>query len=191
MTNFRSRRLQWFAGIAVILVTWPALGTNTAVEHESYLYPEPRHEQIGELVTQFIERQHYNRIAVDDDLSSDVMDLFIESLDRNRMYLLKGDIEFFETFRYQLDDMVRGRSLAPVFDMYEVYQTRARERLQFALEALDTGKPFCRSSADVLLHGGRHHAGCHGQHLHRNRLTHLLGAHGPHPLIDRRLAGSV
>ena len=142
LTNFRSRRLQWFTGIAITLVTWPALGTNTAVEQESYLYPEPRHEQIGELVTQFIERQHYNRIAVDDDLSSDVMDLFIESLDRNRMYLLKGDIEFFETYRYQLDDMVRGRSLAPVFDMYEVYQTRARERLEFALEALDTEPDF-------------------------------------------------
>ena len=132
----RSRRLHWFAGLAVALVTWPALGTNNAVEEKSYLYPEQRHERIGELVTQFIEKQHYNRIAVDDDLSSDVMDLFIESLDRNRMYLLKGDVDFFETYRYQLDDMVRGRSLAPVFEMYEVYQTRARERMQFALEAL-------------------------------------------------------
>ena len=142
LRNSRSRRLHWFAGLAVALVTWPALGTNNAVEQKSYLYPEQRHERIGELVTQFIEKQHYNRIAVDDNLSSDVMDLFIESLDRNRMYLLKGDVEFFETYRYQLDDMVRGRSLAPVFEMYEVYQTRARERMQFALEALDSEPDF-------------------------------------------------
>jgi carboxyl-terminal processing protease len=142
LRNSRSRRLHWFAGLAVAIVTWPALGTNTAVEEKSFLYPEQRHERIGELVTQFIEKQHYNRIAVDDDLSSDVMDLFIDSLDRNRMYLLKGDVEFFETYRYQLDDMVRGRSLAPVFEMYEVYQTRARERLQFALASLDTEPDF-------------------------------------------------
>ena len=142
LRKFRSRRLHWFAGLAVAIVTWPALGTNTAVEQKSYLYPEQRHERIGELVTQFIEKQHYNRIAVDDELSSDVMDLFIDSLDRNRMYLLKGDVEYFETYRYQLDDMVRGRSLAPVFEMYEVYQTRARERLQFALESLDTEPDF-------------------------------------------------
>ena len=142
MTNNRSRRMHWLTGLAVAFLTLPALGTNTTVEQESYLYPEPRHERIGELVTQFIEKQHYNRTVVDDDLSSDVMDLFVESLDRNRMYLLQGDVDFFETFRYQLDDMVRGRSLAPVFEMYEVYQTRARERLQYALEALETEPDF-------------------------------------------------
>ena len=142
MTKYRFRRKQWLAGLAVALVTLPAFGTNTAIEQESYLHPEQRHERVGELVTQFIENQHYNRIAVDDDLSSDVMDLFIESLDRNRMYLLKGDVDFFETYRYQLDDMVRGRSLVPVFEMYEVYQTRARERMQFALEALEVEPDF-------------------------------------------------
>ena len=142
MTNSRSRGFQWLAGLAVALITWPALATNTAVDQQSYFHPEQRHERIGELVTQFIEKQHYNRVAVDDDLSSDVMDLFIESLDRNRMYLLKGDVDYFETYRFQLDDMVRGRSLAPVFEMYGVYQTRARERLQFALEVLETEPDF-------------------------------------------------
>jgi hypothetical protein len=142
LTNSRSSRLQWLAGLAVALVAWPALGTNTALEQKSYLYPEQRHERIGELVTQFIEKQHYNRIAVDDNLSSEVLDLFIESLDRNRMYLLNGDVEYFESYRFQLDDMVRGRSLAPVFEMYEVYQTRARERLQYALEALENEPDF-------------------------------------------------
>ena len=112
MRNNRPRRLHWFAGMAVALVTWSALSATTAVEQTSFLYPEPRHENVGELVTQFIEKSHYNRIAVDDELSSRVLDQFIESLDRNRMYLLAADIEFFETYRYKLDDMVRSRPLA-------------------------------------------------------------------------------
>ena len=135
-------RLNWLAGVALALVAWPAVSTDNALEQKSYLYPEQRHESIGELITQFIERSHYNQIAVDDDLSSDVMDLFIESLDRNRMYLLQGDVEFFETYRYQLDDMVRSRPLTPVFDMYEVYQTRVRERLTYALQQLETEPDF-------------------------------------------------
>ncbi len=135
-------RLNWLAGVALALVAWPAVSTDNALEQKSYLYPEQRHESIGELITQFIERSHYNQIAVDDDLSSDVMDLFIESLDRNRMYLLQGDVEFFETYRYQLDDMVRSRPLTPVFEMYEVYQTRVRERLTFALQQLETEPDF-------------------------------------------------
>ena len=135
-------RLNWLAGVALALVAWPAVSTDNALEQKSYLYPEQRHESIGELITQFIERSHYNQIAVDDDLSSDVMDLFVESLDRNRMYLLQGDVEFFETYRYQLDDMVRSRPLTPVFEMYEVYQTRVRERLTFALQQLETEPDF-------------------------------------------------
>ena len=134
--------MTWLAGLALTIFTWPALGTSTAIEQKSFLYAEPRHERIGELVTQFIEKQHYNRIAVDDELSSRVMDLFLDSLDRNRMYLMSGDVEFFETYRFQLDDMVRGRPLDPVFDMYQVYQTRARERMEYALEVLDEEPDF-------------------------------------------------
>jgi carboxyl-terminal processing protease len=142
LTKSQYRPLLWLGGLAIAALALPALGTDTSVEQTSYLHPEQRHENIGELVTQFVEKQHYNSIAVDDELSSRVLDLFIESLDRNRSYLLKGDIEFFETYRYKLDDMVRSRPLDPVFDMYELYQTRVHERLEFALEQLEEEPDF-------------------------------------------------
>ena len=126
------------ATIGLALVALPALGSNTALDDQSFLYPEARHEKIGELVTQFIQKSHYNHLAVDDELSSRVMDVFIDMLDHNRSYLLQGDVEYFETYRYKLDDMVRNKPLDPVFDMYQVYQTRVRERLEFALQQLQT-----------------------------------------------------
>ena len=142
MTKTRFQPLLWIGALTLAVMAWPALGTNTALEQTSFLYPEQRHENIGELVAQFVEKQHYNNIAVDDQLSSKVLDLFIESLDRNRVYLLDGDIEFFETYRYQLDDMVRSRPLDPVFEMYQIYQTRVRERLEYALELLKEEPDF-------------------------------------------------
>ena len=142
MTKHGIRHLNWFAGLGLAILAWPALSTNTALDQKGYLHPEPRHENIGELVTQFVQKSHYNHVAVDDDLSSRVLDLFIESLDGNRMYLLKGDIEYFETYRYQLDDLVKSKPLDPVFEMFEVYQTRARERLKFALTQLETEPDF-------------------------------------------------
>ena len=142
MTKHGIRHLNWFAGLGLAILAWPALSTNTALDQKGYLHPEQRHENIGELVTQFVQKSHYNHVAVDDDLSSRVLDLFIESLDSNRMYLLKGDIEYFETYRYQLDDLVKSKPLDPVFEMFEVYQTRARERLKFALTQLETEPDF-------------------------------------------------
>ncbi len=115
-----------------------ALATSPAVDDGGFLHPEQRHEQIGELVTQFIQKSHYMHIAVDDELSSRVMDAYIESMDRNRMYLLASDIEYFENYRYSLDDVVKSKPLNPVYEMFEIYQTRVRERLNFALSQLET-----------------------------------------------------
>jgi carboxyl-terminal processing protease len=142
LTKHGYRRINWIAGLGIALLSWPALGNNSALDQESFLFPEERHEKIGELVTQFVQQQHYNHVAVDDELSSRVLDLFIESLDGNRMYLLKGDIEYFETYRYELDDFVKSKPLDPIFDMYQVYQTRVRERLSFALEQLKAEPDF-------------------------------------------------
>ena len=147
MTNTAIRRINWFAGLGLALIAWPALGTNTALDEKSFLHPEQRHERVGELITQFVQQQHYNHIAVDDELSSRVLDLFIESLDRNRMYLLKGDIEYFETYRHELDDLVKSKPLDPVFEMYQIYQTRVRERLTFALTQLETEPDFAVDEA--------------------------------------------
>jgi len=136
------RRINWLAGLSLALFSWPVLGTNTALDEKSFLYPEQHHERVGELITQFVQQQHYNHVAVDDELSSRVLNSFIESLDRNRMYLLQGDIEYFETFRYELDDLVKSKPLDPVFEMFQVYQTRVRERLTFALTQLETEPDF-------------------------------------------------
>lgn len=133
-----NRRAQWLAAAALTLLTVQASGSTTAVEQNTFLFPEQRHENIGELITQFIQKSHYMHIAVDDDLSSRVMDVYIESLDRNRMYLLAGDVEYFETYRYELDDIVKSKPLDPVFRLFEVYQTRVRERLTFALTQLES-----------------------------------------------------
>jgi carboxyl-terminal processing protease len=116
----------------------PAIATSPATGTDERLAPEPRHERIGELVTQFIQKSHYLHVAVDDELSSRVLDNYIEAMDRNRMYLLASDIEFFERYRNRLDDVVRSQPLDPVFDMFSVYRTRVRERFEFALQQLES-----------------------------------------------------
>jgi carboxyl-terminal processing protease len=124
-------------GLLFGLLAIPALANSSTVSIDEPLGPEQRHENIGELVTTFIQKSHYSHIAVDDELSSLVMDRYLEDLDRNRMYLLASDVEFFEKYRYELDDLVRSRPLDPVFDMFSVYRTRVRERFEFALSLLD------------------------------------------------------
>jgi len=142
LTKFGIRRISALAGLALAFLAWPALSNTTAVDQQSFLYPENRHETIGEIVTQFVQKSHYNQVAVNDELSSKVFDLFVESLDRNRMYLLEGDIEYFESLRYELDDIVKSKPMDPVFEVFQIYQTRVRERLDYALTQLENEPDF-------------------------------------------------
>jgi carboxyl-terminal processing protease len=138
VSEIRKRILVAIAAIGIIVAGTPLLA-NTPT-HD--LAPEARHEKIGQLVTEFIQKSHYQHADVDDDLSSMVLDRYIETLDNNRMYFLESDVAAFEQYRYLLDDMVRSEPLDPVFDMFEVYQTRVRERLDFALKQLEAEPDF-------------------------------------------------
>ena len=142
MKNFDTGCRRWMFGAFVGLWALSAIAAIPAVTSDDDLGPEPRHEKIGQLVSEFIQKSHYRHADIDDDLSSKVLDRYIQALDNNRMYLLASDVESFEPYRYQIDDMVRSEPLDPVFEIFGVYRTRVRERLNFALLQLETEPDF-------------------------------------------------
>lgn len=142
MKNFDTGCRRWIFGAFVGLWALSGIAAIPAVTSDDDLGPEARHEKIGQLVSEFIQKSHYRHADVDDDLSSKVLDRYIYALDNNRMYLLASDVESFEPHRYQLDDMVRSEPLDPVFEIFGVYRTRVRERLNFALLQLETEPDF-------------------------------------------------
>jgi len=134
----QSHRNAFFTGLLLGMLTAPAFANTEAVISDEPLLPDSRHENIGELVTHFVQKSHYLQVPIDDDLSTLVMDRYIESLDRNRVYLLESDVAFFEKYRYELDDIIGSESLEPVFDMFSIYRSRVRERFEYALQLLET-----------------------------------------------------
>lgn len=150
LTILEQRRTRRVAIALLALLSLPAFSNSsdetnkietTAAENQ-LLIADQRHENIAGLVAQIIQKSHYNEVDVDDDLSSRVLDFYIENLDRNRMYFLASDIEYFDRYRYQLDDIVKSKPLDPIYEIFEVYQTRVRERLNFALTQLDAEPDF-------------------------------------------------
>ncbi len=101
-----------------------------------------RHRQVARMVTRFVERAHYARISVDDNLSGLVLDNYIESLDPNRHYFRAADITYFERYRYTLDDVMRAGDFDPILDIFRLYRLRAQQNLDYALTALETEPDF-------------------------------------------------
>jgi len=142
LKNFDTGCRRWIFAAFVCLWALSGIAAIPAVISDNELGPEARHEKIGQLVSEFIQKSHYRHTAVDDALSSKVLDRYIYALDSNRMYLLASDVESFEPQRYRLDDMVRSEPLNPVFEIFAVYRARVRERLNFALLQLETEPDF-------------------------------------------------
>lgn len=80
--------------------------------------------------------RHYERQRLNDDLSSKVFDLYIESMDGTRSYFIDADIKEFEQYRYKLDDDLIKGDLTSAFSMYNRLQQRVVERLSFLLNQL-------------------------------------------------------
>lgn len=117
-----------------------ALSISAAAED---LSPQLRHSQVGRLVTDFIEKSHYRKAKVDDELSSQIFDNYLDTLDGNRSYFVESDIQSFEKYRFRLDNAVHGNySLQPVFDIFDRYRTRATDQFNFALAVLEEEPDF-------------------------------------------------
>ncbi len=101
------------------------------------LAPAPVHSQTLLDVVTALQQGHYNQVAFDDSLSSAVLDQYLETLDPERSYFYASDIAEFEAYRNQLDDEILAGQSAAAFDIFNRYQQRRSERLDYILTQLD------------------------------------------------------
>ena len=105
--------------------------------------PSEEYTTITRSVLSQMVRNHYSEVRVNDDFSSTLLDRVIDGLDPSRIYFTQADINEFEQYRTELDDMLRAGDVEAGFLMYNRYQKRVIERLVFSLKRLEEdGSPF-------------------------------------------------
>ncbi len=81
---------------------------------------------------------HYQELAIDDQLSSAIFDRYLDMLDHSKSYLLNSDVQSFSKYRYLLDDALKSGNLSPSFTIFNRYQQRLIEQLKFSLVVINT-----------------------------------------------------
>ncbi|MGH8196537.1 MAG: carboxy terminal-processing peptidase [Steroidobacteraceae bacterium] len=119
-----------------------APGIAPAIASTGDLVASERHRRVMRLVSEVVERQHYRQAALDDEMSSQIYERYLEALDASRSYLLASDIADFERLRYRLDDAIEEADAAPAFEIFTRYQQRNREVLRLAIGLLDVEPDF-------------------------------------------------
>jgi carboxyl-terminal processing protease len=119
-----------------------AVAVAPAVDSSGDLVPSERHRRVMRLVSEVVDRQHYRQAVLDDNMSSQIYELYLEALDGSRSYLLASDVAEFEHLRYKLDDAIRSADASPAFEIFTRYRQRNREVLKHAIALLDTEPDF-------------------------------------------------
>ncbi len=101
-----------------------------------------KHPDISRSVTKLIEEFHFSRPDLDNHYSSAILDRYLDALDGSRMYFLASDVAGFGRYRYELDDRAKSGRLEPVFEIFNLFRERTRERVSYALELLQTEPDF-------------------------------------------------
>ena len=144
-------RLRQLLLAALLVTTVIALGGSgaqraaavaPAVASSGELVPSERHRRVMRLVTEVVERQHYRQTALNDDMSAQIYERYLEALDGSRSYLLASDIAEFDRYRYQLDDAIENANASPAFEIFTRYRQRNREVLRHAIALLDKEPDF-------------------------------------------------
>lgn len=121
----------------------PQAQSNSAVPQDSEqwqpLRPLAEHARTSTNVVEHLRRNHYIRKPIDDELSSQMFDKFLNMLDGNRSYFLANDVQSFEPLRLTLDDALKDGDLDPAFHIFNRYQQRLLERLNYSLSLLESG----------------------------------------------------
>jgi carboxyl-terminal processing protease len=111
------------------------------------LKPDLQQSVVAKSLVELIENFHYQKVAVDDAFSSIVFDEYLKALDGGKSYFLQSDITDFEKFRLTMDDDVRSGDLSVPFYIFNVYQKRYNDRVNFALKEIE--KKFTFTSNDT------------------------------------------
>ncbi len=106
------------------------------------LEPKPEHASETFVIVNLLNRYHYNRVTLNDSLSSVVFDNYFEALDPNKSYFLQSDIDYFEKYRYTIDDHLPEGNLDFAYQVFSIFRERSLQRMDFIVDQLKIEPDF-------------------------------------------------
>lgn len=150
------RRCSLVAGFLLLLPFNSASAFNP--EHSGLLEPQLQDQQTLSNLYKSLRLGHFRKLDINDEFSSKLFDKYLELLDNNRLYFLASDIHEFEAQRGLLDDELNNLDLSFAYDVYNRYQQRSRERIEFLLSELEKGLDKYNFESDERLQTDRSEA---------------------------------
>lgn len=114
----------------------------TTIFAQQLVEPQPSDGTVAKAVCAMVSKYHINHGRIDDEISSKLLDRFLDVLDPQKLYFLKSDVDQFEKSRLVLDDQLLEGNPQFAFDVFNTYRNRVRDRVAYAHEMIDASHDF-------------------------------------------------
>lgn len=126
--------------LALALLVTGAAQANLETERD-YQPVEPTSDQARAniLIARQLQFGHFEEQDIDGELASETLDAYLDQLDGQRLYFTQEDINRFDDYRDSMQRALTSGNLEPAFRIYNHFQQRSIQRLEYALSLLDNG----------------------------------------------------
>jgi len=119
-----------------LFVIFPLLLIGFAITNKKFSDPN-KDRLLMEVVKYVVEKGHYKKISIDDNLSENLYHSFIQQLDNQKRFFLKSDIREFEKYKYLLDDQIKEYDLSFFNLVYQRSKIRIEEAKSYYEELVN------------------------------------------------------
>ena len=119
-----------------LFVIFPLLLIGFAITNKKFSDPN-KDRLLMEVVKYVVEKGHYKKISIDDNLSENLYSSFIKQLDNQKRFFLKSDIREFEKYKYLLDDQIKEYDLSFFNLVYQRSKIRIEEAKSYYEELVN------------------------------------------------------
>ncbi len=152
LSKVAHRSMNRLGTVLLLLATLTSGYAYSDVNRSETLKPSSAQEKAAQAVVDRLGYGHYKKVTLDDDLSIQVFDHYLDQLDGSKAYFTQKDIDRFTQFRERLDNDLEDGNLEAAFTIYNLYQEKVLSRLQSQLNYLDQfSKDFNFTSKETLL----------------------------------------
>ena len=139
------KKIYMFLVLGAALACQASTSKPIKVDGSNNLQPDQQQSIVAKEVASLVSSYNYKKVSLNDSLSSVVYTRYLKSLDENHNYLLATDIKDFDKFKTVLDDDLKTGNLNDVFYIFNVYQKRYLDRINYSLAQLDKTYDFSKT----------------------------------------------
>jgi carboxyl-terminal processing protease len=98
--------------------------------------PKPVYGKELQTILGILNFNHYSKLKFNDSLSAVVLQQYLINLDGGKYFFLQTDIDAFQKYKTQLDDLSMAGDVTPAYEIYEVFRKRFSTQMDYILTVL-------------------------------------------------------